>query len=298
MKKNLPIIILTVILCLACFVGCDSKEETSVNRGSLEDSSGLEFTSNGNGTCYVSGIGNCTDSNLIIPSKSPSGDKVTAIGERAFEDCDSIRSLKISDSVTLIGEAAFSGCENLKSVNIGNGVKTIEVDAFCYCPNLKKVTIGKNVVEIADYAFFVCQSLDEFSVNSENTIYKSVGGVLYSDDGKTLIKYPEGKTDKSFRVPASVTKIAAEAFLDANYLEEVTVTGNVHSIGANAFYCSNVNTVTIGIGVKSIGESAFADSCLTVLNYLGSQDDWENIDIGDDNDILMSVSINYNYNAE
>ena len=31
---------------------------------------GLSFTSNGDGTCYVSGIGSCTDTDIVIPSVS------------------------------------------------------------------------------------------------------------------------------------------------------------------------------------------------------------------------------------
>ena len=57
----------------------DDDDDTEVTTGSLA------FTSNGDGTCYVSGvIGTCKDENIIIPSVSPSGDKVTAIGSYAF----------------------------------------------------------------------------------------------------------------------------------------------------------------------------------------------------------------------
>ncbi len=47
-------------------------------------SPGLAFTSNGDGTCYVSGIGDCNDTDIIIPSTSPDGDSVTGIGDSAF----------------------------------------------------------------------------------------------------------------------------------------------------------------------------------------------------------------------
>ena len=33
----------------------------------------LEFVSNGDGTCYVAGIGTCTDTDIVIPSTSPEG---------------------------------------------------------------------------------------------------------------------------------------------------------------------------------------------------------------------------------
>jgi hypothetical protein len=46
----------------------------------------------------------------------PSG--VTAIGDWAFCECESLTSITIPDSVTRIGIGAFCGCSNLASVTI------------------------------------------------------------------------------------------------------------------------------------------------------------------------------------
>ncbi len=40
---------------------------------SLIPSEGLQFISNGDGTCYVNGIGTCADSDVVIPNMSPEG---------------------------------------------------------------------------------------------------------------------------------------------------------------------------------------------------------------------------------
>ena len=56
-------------------------------------SEGLEFTSNGDGTCSLSGIGTCADTEIIIPTKSPLGDTVISIDDYAFSDCLSITSI-------------------------------------------------------------------------------------------------------------------------------------------------------------------------------------------------------------
>ena len=48
----------------------------------------LAFTSNKNGTCKVSGIGDYVDATeIVIPSTSPDGDTVTSIGAEAFKLC-------------------------------------------------------------------------------------------------------------------------------------------------------------------------------------------------------------------
>ena len=48
---------------------------------------------NGDGTCYVSGIGNCKDTDIVIPTKSPEGYTVTAIGDWAFSVCSSLTTI-------------------------------------------------------------------------------------------------------------------------------------------------------------------------------------------------------------
>ena len=92
------------------------EEESSEEEPQKKPSEGLDFASNGDGTCYVSGIGSCTDTDIIIPSVSPDGDKLTGIGEYAFRDCSSVRNITIPDSVPSIGIEAFRYCSNLTDV--------------------------------------------------------------------------------------------------------------------------------------------------------------------------------------
>lgn len=50
---------------------------------------------------------------------------VTLIGERAFEACLNLTSIKIPNSVTEIGYGAFYNCRGLTNINIPNSVTTI-----------------------------------------------------------------------------------------------------------------------------------------------------------------------------
>ena len=83
---------------------------------------GLEYRSNGDGTCYVSGIGSCTDTDVLIPTTSPEGDTVTSIGNSAFFYCENLTSITIPVGVTSIGDGAFCACHDLTSVIISNSV--------------------------------------------------------------------------------------------------------------------------------------------------------------------------------
>ena len=85
---------------------------------SASPSQGLDFTSNGDGTCYVNGIGSCTDTDIVIPSTSPEGDTVVKIGGFAFYKIKQLTSVMIPNSVTVISTFAFNGCQSLQSVII------------------------------------------------------------------------------------------------------------------------------------------------------------------------------------
>ena len=55
---------------------------------------------------------------------------VTRVGEYAFYDCSSLKSITLPESVTSIGDAAFLYCSSLKSITIPEGVTSIGGGAF------------------------------------------------------------------------------------------------------------------------------------------------------------------------
>lgn len=109
-----------------------------------ECSKGLEFVSNGDGTCSVFGVGTCTDTDIKIPSVY-NGEKVARIGAVAFCGCSNLTSIMIPDSVTSIGIHAFNGCTGLTSISIPNSVTSIGKFAFMGCTSLKNITMGNGM---------------------------------------------------------------------------------------------------------------------------------------------------------
>ena len=132
---------------------------------------------------------------------------VKSIGQEAFDDCSSLKSVCIPDSVTSIGDYAFSGCSGLESASIGENsrMQSIGNDAFRDCSSLKSITIPGSVTSIGDEAFYSCSSL------------------------------------KSITIPDSVASIGDEAFYSCSSLESIFIPGSVTSIGAYAFSgCSSL----------------------------------------------------------
>ena len=210
---------------------CDCGEMESQNIY-FKVSEGLKFTSNGDGTCYVSDIGTCIDTDVVIPAISPSGDSVTSIGERAFNGCSSLTSVVITDSVTSIGDYAFYECSSLTSVVIPDSVTSIGYAAFAGCSSLTSVVIPDSVTSIGYAAFATCSSL-------------------------TSVVIPDG-----------VTSIGERAFVGCSSLTSVVIPDGVTSIGERAFDgCSSLTGVVIPDGVTSIGERAFYD-CSSLTNIV------------------------------
>ncbi len=139
---------------------------------------GLQFVSNGDGTCYVSGVGDCTSAYIIIPD-TYNGMTVTGIGENAFSGCNFLISVILPDSITTLGNGAFSGCTSLKTAVLSS-VGGIGNNCFSGCTALVKIVIPEGVEAIGSEAFSGCISLKSIFLPS------SVLSVLESAFNGTL----------------------------------------------------------------------------------------------------------------
>ena len=172
-------------------------------------------------------------------------------------DSSAIKTVVIEEGVTTIGHHAFYGCTDLTSVTIPNSVTYIGSCAFKDCSSLESVSIPENVTGIEDTAFSGCTSLE------------------------------------SVTIPDSVTRLAYSAFAGCTQLKEVKLPAQLKTITDTTFSnCSNLTSVTIPASVTSIEESAFYQcSSLETVIYIGTTDQWNAIEIAEDNDFLTNATI-------
>ena len=221
-----------------------SDPEEEPEEPELVGSEGLEYLSNNDGTCTVIGIGTFTGTDLVIPSRSPAGDKVTSIANYAFTGKTTIKKVTFPSTLKTFGFYCFAGCTGLTEVVIPDTVQKINLGAFKDCTKIQEMTLpftGES--RESDYGFLAFV----FGANS------------YSDTSfvpKTLV-----------RVILTGDRLAQRAFYNIDSLVQVVFKGQPEKIPNYAFYdCDSLSVLTGDKGnsdvilpssVKEIGQYAF-----------------------------------------
>ena len=220
---------------------------------------GLTVTSIGESAFYgLSGV-----TNVIMP------DTITNIGFQAFTGCGLV-SVVIPDNVMTIGQSAFLNCYDLTNVTIGSNVTSINDYSFGSCYGLTGVFIPKSVTNIFYSAFNFCTSLTNITVESQNSAYSSLAGVLFNQDQTELVIFPEGRGG-SYAIPASVLNIRESAFNFCVGLTNVLAPAGLTNLGPDAFGgCRGLTGFVIPTNVISIGDGALSGCSLTSILVPGS----------------------------
>ena len=147
----------------------------------------------------------------------------------------------IQKTVKIIDDEVFSWCYNLKEVELPNGLEQIGSFSFG-CSSIRRLDIPASVTSIHTCFCRSSAQLSEINVDKNNKYYSSIDGVLFDKEAKTLLRYPEGKTDESYTVPNTVAVIDNDAVFRPKF-KEITIPATVVYIVPGAF--SDIDDLTV-----------------------------------------------------
>lgn len=145
----------------------------------------------------------------------------------------------------------------LETLVLPSSIKELDNYCFAYSSGLTTITIPASVTNLTSYCFYGCSALTAIYVENGNTNYTHYSGVLYTKDGKTLVKYPEGKSGTSYTVNSGVTSISNQAFANAK-LTSVTLPTTLKELGYSVFSYSALTTLSIPASVTTVSTSTFS----------------------------------------
>ncbi|MCI6203511.1 MAG: leucine-rich repeat protein [Lachnospiraceae bacterium] len=311
----------------------DSKEDVENSNSSLEltveadyenlpESQGFEFESNGDGTCTLKKIGSCSDTDIVIPEKSPAGDTVTMIAEYAFYGAEDINSIVIAGKTMELDTKAFQSCKAKKIVISGCDLQVGE-NAFSYCDDVNEVYISNSKLDMETYAFYdTGKDMGVEIINCTGVLddkaFQScgVGELIISgctlELGENVFSYCEDLA--TITMDSSTLEIGTYAFYDSGDDTTVTFTncglniddkafqscglitlnisGSDTVMGENSFsYCEDLTDVVIGANNIEIGTYSFYD-CTSLVNVsIAADSEDDNLELVIDDEAFQSCSV-------
>ena len=232
-----------MVLLAFCFFANNTMAQTW-NIGNPGYNANVKATLSGN-TLTISGTGNMCDFWDSTEGEAPwyvnrtsiqavtiqSG--VTNIGNRAFHDCNNLRTISIPNTVAIIGRQAFFNCTNtnFQLITLPNSVAEIEGEAFKNCTSLKTLII------------------DEGSSNLKFTRFR------YPDKsgGTYFYGWFENCPIQTLSLRRQCSYDGGTLFSGNNYLQTLIIGRNVTSIGSSAFAdCGGLKNVTLEEGSQNL----------------------------------------------
>lgn len=110
---------------------------------------------------------------------------------------------------------------------------------------------------LIDYRIDLIQNIE---ITESNPYYKSIDGVVYSKDGKKLIKFSPVRRCYDFKIPEGVEEIDANAFDWNKHIRRIQLPETLKNLKAGTFAtCEKLSTIYIPSTMEYIEDGCFAD---------------------------------------
>ncbi len=258
-------------------------------------SAGLAFTLSEDGTYYIlSGLGDCTDSEIVVPAYYENGipvkeicrgifkkdivgvtlpNSIASISKGLFDSCTDLQYVVIPDSVTAIEEKAFANCISLTDITLPKSLTAIGERAFYNCITLPRLSIPTSVTKIDAFAFANCDALKIISLpsgvkNLGNSVFYHCDGLLRASINASITTLPASSfygcaALTTVSLPESITVLDEACLRDCINLSSITLPGALTTISDYAFYNTGLKVLSLPQSMTAIGICAF--SCCSEL---------------------------------
>ncbi len=172
--------------------------------------------------------------------------------------------------VTYIEDSAFKYCENITAITLPDTMGYIGSNAFDSCTSLTEITIPASVYGMGADVFDDCDSLQSIVVEEGCENFRSVDGVLYSQDLVHMYCYPNAKTDTSYSFPAETTD---SADIENEYLTSITLSAGMEMDERSAsgfIYCPSLTELNVDAGnttLKSVDGVVYSMDGTILYSY-------------------------------
>lgn len=137
------------------------------------------------------------------------------------------------------------------------------------------------VTNVGEYSFYYCREVT--SVEMPDSVIKIGQGAFMHCDALTEVKWG-----------SDVQTIETLAFSSCESLEELTIPEGVTTVDEMAFtFCSSLKEITLPSTLRRFGSQVFLLSGLTDVYYNGTEDQWEEIQLGDNEEYFADVDIHF-----
>lgn len=181
----------------------------------------------------VSYIGQASD--IVVPEKI-NGHKVTAIGDKVFYDCNTLKSVKLPDTINFFGSEVFRN-SSVIDINIPTSLKVIPSYCFNNCQNLEKVLFHDEIAIIANTAF------KKTNISIPDSLREKVTGALITSSN-TSVKFASDVWD--YLVVCTDGDVHAEISGYKGSENDITIPekfGNIEVTAFNGVVFPNLNSI-------------------------------------------------------
>lgn len=214
--------------------------------------------------------GNKTLENVIIEPRD-AGDDPTVygmikIGDYAFQDCTSLKSITIADSVTTLGSTCFGGCTNLTDIHLPNSLTAIPYRLFSACSNLVSFDIPESVTSFSSAAVESCPKIVELNIGKNVRSIGYSGGMsrltsinidsanpylvfenkMVMNKAKTQLIWCIDKTSTTLTIPSTIVTISSEALSACSAVKTLNIPASTTSLGG--ILPSGITSVNVASG--------------------------------------------------